>query len=242
MAPAFHCGNGRDHHRIHVEFAVDAEAAVDRGHRPGRRGQTDVAVTGQTHREQLVASRHPPRLRGREQMGEVAHRVGGHGARRVGVRDLHPACDQLACAGIDRQPLEQLHGREAGSLAALDRRRCGLDRLREHRRFDPQPAPRLAQAEAHPHRCQLQTQPLDHGRCERVAVRDELSAHLEHGAVLEPLRPHPPANAVTRLEHRDANAGQRERLGGGQSGEAGAYHACGSDDGQGYPYHRARDA
>ena len=84
-------------------------------------------------------------------------------------------------------------------------------------------AARLALAVAHALVPQARPEALGQLADGGVAGQDELRAHLDHRAVVEPARPDPAADAVARLEHDDLRPSALQLVGGHQAGQARAH-------------------
>jgi len=137
------------------------------------------------------------------------HQLGG-----VGTRNLHSRQERLASARRDAELVQQAPRAEV-PCTALERScggcRGGFDLVQG--RADS--APRLPASVAHALVPEVQPESLDELPYGGVARQDELGAHLDERAVFEPPRPHPPADAIARLEHHDLCAGPPQLVGGG---------------------------
>ncbi len=123
---------------------------------------------------------------------------------------------------VERKPVEQLGRRDPveapGAGRRLDLRQRGL----QSGTVGAGTATRLALAVAHALVPQPEPEALDVGADGVVAGEDELRPELDHGAVLELPGPHPPSDAVARLQHDDLEAVPGEGLAGREAREAGS--------------------
>ena len=181
-----------------------------------RRPHSAAEALGEGERDAVVAAGDPVTREVAEAGGSLRERCRVLVLELVRGRDGEPRGNGGACAGRGHEPLERVGDRPGSRIPQRLVRRDQL--LARHGRA----VAGLAVAVQRALLVELEPEPCSGLAQDVVAGKHELRPELDDGAVVEPPGVDASSDAVARLEDDHLGAAGGERIGGGETGEAGS--------------------